>query len=175
MTGAPPGPTGPAEPVDADVFRQAMGRFVTGVTVVSAPGTATQPHAMTANAVTSVSLDPCLLLVCVEQEARFHEAVVDGGAFGVSVLSAEQRRVARWLATRGRPLVGQLAQVPHHAGPVTGVPLVTGALSTLECAVESLHDAGDHTIVVGRVLAATADEHGGEPLVWYRSAYRRLA
>lgn len=168
-------PAGPADPVDVDVFRQAMGRFATGVTVVSAPGTATQPHAMTANAVTSVSLDPCLLLVCVEQEARFHEAVVDGGAFGVSVLGADQRRVAQWLATRGRPLVGQLAQVPHHAGPATGVPLVTGALSTLECSVQSLHDAGDHTIVVGRVLAVAVAERGDEPLVWYRGGYRRLA
>lgn len=167
--------TGHGEPVDADVFRQAMSRFATGVTVVSAPGTATQPQAMTANAVASVSLEPCLLLVCVERDARFHEAVVDGDVFGVSVLSAAQRRVGDWLATRGRPLVGQLDQVAHHAGPVTGVPLVSGALSTLECGVQSLHEAGDHTIVVGRVLAATVDEQGGEPLVWFRSAYRRLA
>lgn len=160
---------------DPQDFRQAMGRFATGVTVVSAPGTTSQPQAMTANSVTSVSLDPCLLLVCVEREARFHDAVVDGGSLGLSVLSAEQARVADWLATRGRPLVGQLDQVPHHSGPVTGVPLVDGALSTVECAVEQVHTAGDHSIVVGRVLAVTLRPEAGEPLVWFRGSYRRLA
>lgn len=158
----------------ADDLRQAMSRFATGVTVVSAPGTVSQPQAMTANAVASVSLDPPLVLVCVEREARFHDAVVAGDAFGLSVLSAAQRRISDWLATRGRPLVGQLDQVAHHAGPVTGVPLVDGALSTLECAVASMHEAGDHTIVVGHVLAAVVDPVGGDPLIWFRSSYRRL-
>jgi flavin reductase len=159
--------------VDRDAFRSAMGRFATGVTVVTAPGR--HPHAMTANAVASVSLDPPLLLVCLEQDARVHDAVLDTGRFGVSVLAEDQVRVSDWLATRGRPLIGQLSQVPTTTGPALGVPLVTGSLATFECEVEAVHPAGDHTIVVGAVRGLAVDEHREHPLVWFASDYRRLA
>lgn len=155
-----------------DDYRAAMGRFATGVTVVTARGR--HPHAMTANSVASVSLDPPLLLVCIEQDARVHDAVVEDGRFGVSVLAEGQGRISDWLATRGRPLVGQLAQVPTMTGEVLGVPLVTGSLAMLECEVTATHPAGDHTIVVGAVRGLTLPEHEGEPLVWFASAYRRL-
>ena len=85
-----------------DQFRLAMGRFASGVTVLTT-FTRGHDHAMTANAVTSVSMEPMLVLVCVEVEARFHDAVVESGTWGVSMLSAAQRPTADWLSTRGGP------------------------------------------------------------------------
>ena len=158
--------------VTGQAFRSAMGRFATGVTVVSARGR--HPHAMTANAVTSVSLDPPLLLVCLDQEARVHDAVLEDGRFGVSVLGADQVRISDWLATRGRPLVGQLSQVPVVIGEVLGMPLVAGSLVRLECEVEAAHPAGDHTVVIGAVRGLDAGAGPADPLVWFGGGYRTL-
>lgn len=171
MSGTPDPAEAPE--VGRDEFRAAMGRFATGVTVVTARGV--HPHAMTANAVASVSLDPPLLLVCVEQEARLHDALVADGRFGVTVLAEGQERISDWLATRGRPLVGQLSQVPTTPGPVLGVPLVTGGLVQLECEVRAVHPEGDHSIVVGVVRSAAVAEESREPLLWYASGYRTVA
>lgn len=158
--------------VTGQAFRSAIGRFATGVTVVTARGR--HPHAMTANAVASVSLDPPLLLVCLEQDARVHDAVLEDGRFGVSVLGADQVRISDWLATRGRPLVGQLSQVPVVTGAVLGLPLVAGSLVRLECEVEAAHPAGDHTIVVGAVRGLGTGPGTADPLVWFASGYRGL-
>ena len=155
---------------DIDVFRRAMSRFATGVTVLTTR-TRDIDHAMTANALTSVSLDPLLLLVCVEREARFYDAVVDAGVWGISVLTGRDRPGADWLATRGRPLHGQLDRIPHHRGPQTGVALLDGALSTIECRTIAVHPAGDHSIVVGEVVSVTAAAHPGEALLYYRGRY----
>ena len=87
---------------------------------------------MTANALASVSLEPLLVLVCVEREARFHDAIVESGLWGVSILPSTARATADWLATRGRPLHGQLDRIPIHRGG-TGVALLDESLSTLEC------------------------------------------
>ncbi len=170
---AGPGDQVPPGEVERVGYRTAMGRFATGVTVVTARGT--HPHAMTANAVASVSLDPPLLLVCIEQDARVHDAVLEDGRFGVSVLAQDQARISHWLATRGRPLFGQLDQVPTSTGAVLGVPLVDGALTTLECEVTAAHPAGDHTIVVGAVRGLVLPVHQAEPLVWFSSSYRSLS
>ena len=158
--------------VSGPAFRSAMGRFVTGVTVVTARGR--HPHAMTANAVTSVSLDPPLLLVCLDQEARVHDAVLEDGRFGVSVLGVDQLRISDWLATRGRPLVGQLSQVPVVIGTVLGLPLVAGSLVRLESEVEAAHPAGDHTVVIGAVRGLDAGAGPADPLVWFGGGYRTL-
>lgn len=159
-------------PVARDTYRNAMGRFATGVTVVTARGT--HPHAMTANAVASVSLDPPLLLVCIEQDARLHDALLEDGRFGVSILTDTQGRISDWLATRGRPLIGQLDQIATETGPALGVPLVRDCLVTLECEVDAAHTAGDHTIVVGAVRAVTVHDEESAPLIWFASSYRRL-
>jgi flavin reductase (DIM6/NTAB) family NADH-FMN oxidoreductase RutF len=159
---------------DVDLFRRAISRFATGVAVLTTRSRDVD-HAMTANALTSVSLDPLLLLVCIEREARFHDAVVDAGIWGLSVLSSDDRPGADWLATRGRPLHSQLGLIPHHRGPQTGVALLDGALSTFECRTTAVHPAGDHSIVVGGVVSVTAAAHPGEALVYYRGRYGTLA
>ncbi|MEO7070682.1 MAG: flavin reductase family protein [Nostocoides sp.] len=163
----------PEEVVDEGRFRLAMGRFASGVTVVSTRA-GEHDHAMTANAVSSVSVDPLLVLVCVEREARFHDAVVDSGVFGVSILAADQRATARWLATRGRPLHGQLDRVPHISGPLTGSPLLIGSLATMECRTTDIHLAGDHSIVVGEVVSVVLSDATSPALTWYRSSYGSL-
>ncbi len=161
-------------PLDAGVFRRAMGRFATGVTVVTTVHAGID-HAMTANAFTSVSLEPALVLVCVEREARFHDAIEASGLWSVNVLDDSARAVAAWLATRGRPLHGQLDRVPHHRGAHTGTALLEQSLATLECRTADLHVGGDHSIVVGEVLAVDLVEHDAAALTYYRGAYGRLA
>jgi flavin reductase (DIM6/NTAB) family NADH-FMN oxidoreductase RutF len=164
----------PQDSPDVDLFRRAMSRFATGVTVLTTR-VRDLDHAMTASAVTSVSLEPLLLLVCVEREARFHDAVVEAGVWGVSVLSGNDRAVADWLATRGRPLHAQLDRLPHHRGPQTAVALLDNALSTFECRTTEVHPAGDHSIVVGEVVSVTTSAHPGEALLYYRGRYETLA
>jgi len=133
--------------VDQDAFRRAAGQFPGGIVVV----TTSAGHAMTVSAFASVSLEPPLVLFCAEKIARFHDAVLAADAWAVSILAEDGEKTARWLATRGRPLEGQLDGVPHHPGPVTGAPLLDGALATLECQTFAVYDGGDHSIVVGRV------------------------
>ncbi|GAB78230.1 NADH-FMN oxidoreductase RutF, flavin reductase (DIM6/NTAB) family [Austwickia chelonae] len=166
------GTTGPAG-IDPGLFRRVFGRFATGVTVITTRCEGHE-HAMTANSVTSVSLEPLQILVCIHQDARFHDALLDSGAWGVSVLSERSRAVADWLATPGRPLTGQLDRVAHHPGEITGVPLLTQALARLECRTTAAHPAGDHTIVVGEVVGLSAPDDPDGPLVFYRGEYRSL-
>ncbi len=158
----------------SDEYRQAMGRLVTGVTVVTTRAGGLE-HAMTANAVSSASLEPLLLLVCVEREARFHDAIIEAGVWAVNILPGSARSAADWLATRGRPLHGQLDRVAHHPGPRTGVPLLDVALSSVECHTTELIVVGDHTIVVGEVLSVEIAEHATDALVYYRGRYDTLS
>lgn len=159
---------------------------------------------MTVSAFTSVSLDPLLVLFCAEKIARFHDAVLAAGFWSVSVLGADAQETARWLATRGRPLLGQLDAVPHHAGAVTGAPILDIALAAFECRTTAVYDGGDHSIVVGEVVAVSepaseraagvggqlaagdvsepgpqSDQAAGQedkgPLIYYRGQYRHLS
>ena len=155
-------------------FRRAAGQFASGIVVVTTRG----GHAMTVSAFTSVSLDPPLVLFCAEKIARFHDAVLAEGSWAVSILAEDDEKTARWLAARGRPMDGQLDGVAHHRGPATGAPLLDDALAVLECRTTAVHDAGDHSIVVGEVEAVTAPadppaDRG--PLLHYSGAYRRLS
>lgn len=161
------------EPVDPDVYRRVVSRFASGVTVVSTFAHGID-HAMTANALCSVSLDPVLMLLSVEREARFHEAVLESGVWGVSILPSSARGVAQWLATRGRPLHDQLDRVPHHRGEITGVPLLAEALAHFELETVDTHVAGDHTLVIGHVLSAVTSDHPGDALVYYRGRFGAL-
>lgn len=156
--------------VDPDDYRRVVGRLVSGVTAVTTYADGLD-HAMTANAVCSVSLDPVLILVSVEQEARFHDAVLASGVWGLSILPVGARSIAAWLATRGRPLHGQLDRVPHTRGRETGVALVDGALAQLECRTVDTHPAGDHTLVIGSVVAMYDAEVPQDALTYYRGRF----
>ena len=158
---------------DPAAFRLAAGRFPTGIMVVSTTLDGV-PHAMTVSAFTSVSLDPLLVLFCAEKIARFHDAVLAAGSWAVSVLDEDSEKLSRWLATRGRPLDGQLDGVPYHPGPLTGAPILDDALSSLECRTTAVHDGGDHSIVVGEVIGVTPPRPDGRPLLYYAGRYRRL-
>jgi flavin reductase (DIM6/NTAB) family NADH-FMN oxidoreductase RutF len=159
--------------VDPAAFRLAAGRFTTGIVVVSAIADGV-PHSMTVSAFASVSLDPLLVLFCAEKIARFHDAVLAAGSWAVSVLDEDSEKVSRWLATRGRPLAGQLDGIPHHPGPLTGAPILDRALSAVECRTTAVHDGGDHSIIVGEVIGVTGPRADGRPLLYYASQYRRL-
>jgi len=164
---------------DAALFREAVSRFATGITVVTCRVKGAD-HAMTANAFTSVSLEPLLVLVCVERATRFHQALAQTDSWGVSILTRSAEGTARWLATKGRPLENQLAEVGHYYGPTTGAALISGSLATLEVRTVATHLAGDHDVVVGQVEAieVAADLPGAiedrSPLLYYRRAYRHL-
>lgn len=163
-----------SEPLDPAVFRQAMGRVVHGVSVLTTVAGG-HDHAMTADTVTSVSLEPLLVLCCAETEARYHDAVLESGVWGVSVLAADQRAASEWFATRGRPLHGQLDRTPFHRGEKTGVALLDGALMHLEVRTTDVHPAGDHSIIVGEVLSIGLPDTVGSALVHYRGRYGGLA
>jgi flavin reductase (DIM6/NTAB) family NADH-FMN oxidoreductase RutF len=151
-----------------------MAHFASGVTVVTARH-AGVAHALTATAFSSVSLDPPLVLVCVAKSSRFHAAVIGARVWAVSLLTADQEAVARHFSHRGRDLLSQFDAVAHHSAPVSGAPLLTGAVSWLDCQTTAEHDAGDHTIVVGQVVA-TSQESAGEPvLTYYRGTYHTLS
>jgi flavin reductase (DIM6/NTAB) family NADH-FMN oxidoreductase RutF len=160
--------------VDPLDFRRAAGRLPTGILVVGTTLDGVN-HAMTVSAFSSVSLEPLLVLFCAEKIARFHDTVLAAGLWSVSVLGEDSEKTARWLATRGRPLESQLDGIDHHAGPATGAPLLDGALSTLECRTTAVYDGGDHSIIVGEVVAVTAADDGRGPLIHHQGQYRSLA
>lgn len=159
--------------VDRDTYRRVVGRFVTGITVVTTRADGLD-HAMTVNAFTSVSLDPLLVLFCAEKVARFHEAVLASGRWAVSVLAQDDEDASRWFATRGRPLADQLQEWPHVRGPHTQAAVFSGALAALECRTHAVHDGGDHSIVVGEVLDAWVPRADGSPLLYYEGKYYGL-
>jgi flavin reductase (DIM6/NTAB) family NADH-FMN oxidoreductase RutF len=151
------------------MFRKALGSLAGGVCVVACTRDG-QDHAMTATAVTSVSLEPPLVLVCVARSARFFDAITEAGEWSVSILAEEGRPHAAWLARKGRPLYGQLDAVPHHRS-AAGSALLEDSLAWLECRTHQQIRAGDHDIVVGEVVRATMGP-GTRPLVYWRSGYR---
>jgi flavin reductase (DIM6/NTAB) family NADH-FMN oxidoreductase RutF len=145
-------------------MRQAMGRFATGVAVITTEADG-EPHGMTVNSLTSVSLDPPLLLVCFNHGARSAEAVVSSGRFVVNVLSQRQQGIALRFAQRGEDhFAGLDLRYDGHR-----VPVVPDALAHLECDVARVVEAGDHTIVFGAVLEAHT--HNGAPLGFYAGKF----
>jgi flavin reductase (DIM6/NTAB) family NADH-FMN oxidoreductase RutF len=158
-----PALTGPA-------LRAAMGHFATGVTVITAPGE--PPRGSTVNSITSVSLDPPLLLVCLSDTSLTLASLLDAGRFGVNVLREDQEALAYRF---GRRDAEPWSEVEHAAGPVTGAPLLCDALATLECTVHDVADGGDHRIVVGHVRAVVHPEAlAPPPLLFYRGAFVAL-
>lgn len=165
-------PAQPPAEINPQVLRGILGRFATGITVLTVGGD--QPHGMTANAFSSLSLDPPLVLACIGRTAMMHESVHRVGAFGVSVLHGRQERLARWFADSRRPAgAAQFREVDWTPGPVTGSPLLVGGLAWVECALEATHDAGDHTIFIGRVRGLSCSDDN-EALLFFGGGYHRL-
>ncbi|WP_086564439.1 flavin reductase family protein [Streptomyces africanus] len=177
--------SGHAEGVSNDEFRAAMSRLASGVVLVtaqeppldpddpSAPGS--EDVGMTATAFMSVSLDPPLVLVSLREGSRMDELLDEQPLWAVSVLSESQRHIAGRFAMKGRVSDRLLfADVPYTRGEYTDAPLVGGALAVLECRTEQRVRAGDHTLVIGRVLTARVPSTEGGPLTYFRGRYRHL-
>jgi flavin reductase (DIM6/NTAB) family NADH-FMN oxidoreductase RutF len=159
----------PSRPsIDAKAFRQALGQFATGVTVVATLDAEGQPQGLTVSSFCSVSLEPPLVLVCVDNRSLTHAGFLASRLFGVSVLAEDQQEVSRRFATLGAERDSFVfARGPH------GAPLVQGALARIECGLYAAHEGGDHRIYVGEVLSL--DTRPGRPLLYHGSGYRRLA
>jgi len=153
-------------------MREVMGRFATGITVLTAGGDS--PHGMTANAFSSVSLDPPLVLVCVARTALMHDAIMSTGSYAVSVLGGEQEQLARYFADRRRPRgAAQFDAIEWRPGPRTAAPLLNDSLAWLECGLEEVYEGGDHSIFLGRVLSiGRADD--GHALLFFGGGYHRV-
>jgi flavin reductase (DIM6/NTAB) family NADH-FMN oxidoreductase RutF len=151
-------------------LRDAMGHFATGVTVITSVDEHGLPVGTTANAVTSLSLDPPLLLACFDLASATLAAIRGHGAFVVNVLGERQRHLSANFARRG--LAAAWDGVRHQRGP-TGSPRLDGVLAVLECTVEHSLPGGDHEIIVGRVQHAETSGHGA-PLVFWRGGYASL-
>ncbi len=149
-------------------FRAVLGRYATGVAVVTAM-TPAGPVGMTVNSFSSVSLDPPLVLFCVRQGSTLRTAFTDSAAFAVNVLRDGQRDVARRFATRGTDRFGSA----WYRRGVGGAPVLPSVLAVIECATERIVTAGDHEIVIGRVEAVDADT-AADPLLYFEGAYRSL-
>jgi len=156
-------------PVDPADFRRALGQFAAGVTVVTTRDGRGRSLGLTVTSFAAVSLEPPLVLVCVDHRSETHAGFRHAGLFGVSILAEGQEEVSRRFAGGG---AGKFKGVDLDTGE-TGVPLIPGALAHLECRVSATHVAGDHTIYVGEVLSVRV--RPGRPLLYHDRDYRRLA
>ena len=155
------------------MIRRVTGAFTTGVTVITVEREPGLVHGMTANSFTSVSLDPLLVLICVDHEARLLSFLKSQRRFGVSILREGQQALSEYFA--------KIEQTPEEHARLgiryrwtsTGIPLLEGTLAELACNVVAEHPAGDHTIFMGEV--ESMESHDGEPLLFHRGQYRRLA
>jgi flavin reductase (DIM6/NTAB) family NADH-FMN oxidoreductase RutF len=155
--------------IDASDFRHALSQFASGVTVVTTRNAAGRPLGLTASAFSSVSLDPPLVLVCVDHRSETQPGFAAFGYFGVSVLAEDQEELSRRFAVSGPDKFEGL----HLLTGSTGVLLLHGALAHIECRVVAGHPTGDHTIYVGEIVSLSA--RPGRPLIYNRGVYRRLA
>jgi len=154
--------------VDGPLLRRVMGGFATGVTVVTTCDPGGRPAGLTANAVTSVSLEPPLVLVCVDRRAECHPHFLATGRFVVNILAADQEPLSSRFARSG---TDKFAGIAYETTP-EGLPLLPDTLGRLDCRIVTTHEGGDHVIHVGQVERAEARE--GEPLLFFRGRYARL-
>jgi len=153
-------------------MRSTLSRFATGVVVLTVGGK--HIHGMTANAFSSVSLDPPLVLCCVARTAAMHAAITAAGHFATSVLRGDQEQRARHFADRNRPAgQEQFDSVAWHAGRHTGAPVLDGALAWLECALVGAYEAGDHSVFLGHVLDSGRG-CGTTGLLFFEGTYREV-
>ena len=155
-----------------DEFRGVMGRFATGVTIVTSR-LDEERHGMTANSVTSVSLVPPLVLVCIDRSADSHAIIDASGVFALNILSRDQEGLSSRFAGKEGAAAHGLDGVPHHTG-ATGAPIIDGCVAYVDCRVVARHPGGDHTIFLGEVVDSGRMD-GREPLIFYRGRYTQIA
>lgn len=155
----------PSPIVEIDDMREFAGHFATGVGVITATSGNREYFGLTMNAITSLSLNPPLYLVCLGEQSNTLAAVLESGAFGINFLRNNQQALCSHFATRKE---NKFADVAWHEGHL-GVPLLDGALATAICRVEHIYPGGDHRIVVGR--PEDCQIHGGDPLVYFRGDF----
>ncbi|HYM15086.1 MAG TPA: flavin reductase family protein [Dehalococcoidia bacterium] len=158
--------------IDPFDYRAVIGHFATGVTVITTAA-GDELQGMTANAVASLSLDPVMLLVCVEKGTYTHRVIEQGRVFAVNVLGDHQEDISRLFAQHAEPELGSLRGVPFRRG-VTGAPVLEDCVAFLECRVASIHSGGDHSMVIGEVVEQGIVRDGA-PLLFFRGRYRTLA
>jgi flavin reductase (DIM6/NTAB) family NADH-FMN oxidoreductase RutF len=156
-------------PVGKDEFRTALGHFASGVTVVTTAGQDGNVHGITVSAFSSLSLDPPLVLICIEKRASIYDHLREGGFFAVNILAEDQELISRRFATRD---TDRFDGIGYTTG-ATGCPILTGTLAFLECRVVNAYPGGDHTIFIGEVEAMGATE--GKPLAYFRGGYSKLS
>jgi flavin reductase (DIM6/NTAB) family NADH-FMN oxidoreductase RutF len=157
--------------LNATEFRRAMGHFATGVTIVTVDLDG-EVHGMTANAFASVSLDPLLVLVCVDHSTRTHAHLHAKKRFGVNILGDDQRAISEYYANPERTHEGAEAEGARFDRTRQGTPMLHGSLAYLECRLHSAQVAGDHTIFIAEVEDVVVNE--GDPLLYFKSKYRRV-
>ncbi len=158
-------------PLDGASFRYTMGHFATGVTVMTTTA-GERMHGMTVSAFASISLEPLLVMVSVERSTVMHELVAQSGAFAINVLGERSESTARFFADNVRLAAPEFREGGFRLG-ITGSPILSEASGYLEATVHGTQDAGDHTIIVGKVVALEIVTEE-EPLIYYRSGYRSL-
>jgi flavin reductase (DIM6/NTAB) family NADH-FMN oxidoreductase RutF len=158
--------------VSCELFRRVMGNFPTGITVITAEREPGQVHGMTANSLTSVSLEPLLILVCVNQNARLLTYLKAHHRFGVNILKDTQQQISQLFTKPEQDAAEEARLGIHFRWTETGIPLLEDALAHLACNVVAQYMSGDHTIFVGEVESVELKE--GEPLVFHRGKYRSL-
>jgi len=163
----------PTSSLSSSEYRKALGHFSTGVTVVTAEREPGRVHGMTANSFTSVSLDPMLILVCVDDRAKMLPLLEKKKHFGVSVLKQTQQAISEYFAKREHSGEAEQRLGIHFRLTPGGAPVIDGTLLQMGCRVVSSHVAGDHTIFIGEVQ--DAEMHDGEPLLYFRGEYRKIA
>ena len=156
---------------DTKAFRDALGSFPTGITVMTASSDEASHIGITVNSFTSVSLDPPLVLWCIDRRSRRYPAFAGTQGFTVSILASGHKAVSARLAGAGEHSLDGIALIPTELGP----PALADSLAVFECALESVQDAGDHAILIGRVLRFWRNDGAGAPLVYFRGKYGALA
>jgi flavin reductase (DIM6/NTAB) family NADH-FMN oxidoreductase RutF len=163
----------PTSALSSSEFRNALGHFTTGVTVVTVEREAGKIHGMTANSFTSVSLDPMLILVCVDHRAIMYSLLQKKKQFGVSVLKQNQQAISEYFAKKEHNAETEQRLGIHFRQTPSGAHVIDGTLLQMSCKVIASHVAGDHTIFIGDVEHAEMEE--GEPLLYFRGEYRKIA
>ena len=158
---------------DSDTFRRVMGHFVTGVSVVTTLD-GERPYGITVNALSSVSLEPPLVMIALDRRRRITPFVRAAGAYAVNILGESQQDLSDCFA--GAPVVPDreaFCGALWHRGE-TGLPILEGSIASLECTTVGVHPVGDHDLFIGRVVALANDEMHPMPLLYYRRRYLRI-